>query len=376
VVLNVSNERPEDIIRKFLEDASKGVKVTVVSSYDVMSVITAGILGRAFRALDIEFEILGEESKEAIESNAILINCQVGSCSNCIMVFESRSEYVSKRGSTYILKLATLPESFRRILAEYVIIPKEVRYLVLASILSKYTPRLLFKRLDNNDLKVFDEALKDGIIESVPGLKLMGWGIAPITNILKCSVDALITKFFMSDEVEKEREIKLSSNDIASLLELKSSDELLSNNYIIKDNWVVKDLYQLTYSLIYGLDVMGIDLSTLVMNTNKVTWLVREFMESLINIKELLNLVLSGKFTKYGKYYIVEHDVNIEKTSITVLNKVLKGMKLISNEEAVIIKLDDNLFVPLQLANGKIINKAVGIKHGYAVIKNIKDLLK
>jgi len=374
VVLNVSNERPEDVIRKFLENASKGVKVTVVSSYDVRSVITAGILGRALRALDIEFEILGEESKEAIESNAILINCQVGSCSNCVMVFESKSEYVSKRGSTYILKLTSLPESFRRILAEYVIIPKEIRYLVLASILSKYTPRLMFKGLDNNDLKVFDEALKDGIIESVPGLKLMGWSIAPITNILKCSVDVLITKFFMSDEIEKEREVKLSPNDIASLLELKSSDELLSNNYIIKDNWVVKDLYQLTYSLIYGLDIMGIDLSTLVMNTNKVTWLVREFMESLINIKELLNLVLSGKFTKYGKYYIIEHGVNIEKTSITILNKVLKGMKLISNEEAIIVKLDGNLLVPLQLANGKIINKAVGIKHGYAVIKNIKDL--
>ena len=202
----------------------------------------------------------------------------------------------------------------------------------------------------------------------------MGWSIAPITNILKCSVDVLITKFFMSDEIEKEREVKLSPNDIASLLELKSSDELLSNNYIIKDNWVVKDLYQLTYSLIYGLDIMGIDLSTLVMNTNKVTWLVREFMESLINIKELLNLVLSGKFTKYGKYYIIEHGVNIEKTSITILNKVLKGMKLISNEEAIIVKLDGNLLVPLQLANGKIINKAVGIKHGYAVIKNIKDL--
>lgn len=373
-MLNVSNEKPEDIIRKFLESASKGVKVTIISSYDVMSVITAGILGRALGALDIEFEILGEESKDLVKSNAFLINCQVSNCNNCIIALESKSEYVSRRGSAYTLKLPVMPESFRRILAEYVIIPKEARYLVLASILSKYTPRLEFKGLSNNDLKVFDEALRDGIIESVPGLKLMGWGIAPISNVLKYSIDVLVAKFFMSNEIQMDKGVKIGPHDIASFMGLKSSDELLSNNYIIKDNWVIKDLYQLAYSLIHGLDVMGIDLSTLVMNISKITWLVAEFMESLPVVRELLDVVLRGKFIKHGRYRIIEHDVNMKRTSITVLNKVLRGMRALSSDEIIIIKSGNNLLVPIQLLGSKIISKASRIEYGYAILSDVKDL--
>jgi len=373
VVLNVrgSGENAHGMLRRLIEDIIRSKEsFTLIPSYDVESIITAGIVARAFRSLDVNFVIAGEELKDRFKERVIGINISL-TCKKCVQVNESPRESVERTKETTIIRLKVISDAFRRILSEYVIIPREIRYLILSSILSKYTPRALTTKIANEHAKIIDEALKEELIVVIPGPQLMGWGITHVTNSLKYSIDIIIPKYFLSDI--RVLDVKLSNEELVALTGL-STDALMGNNYVIKDNWVVRDLMHLAYILIHAIDTLGVNASILAVNPARITWIAQEFMNSLVYVKKVLDLIMNKQYERVGKVIRV-HLVNIpiSKISLSVLSKIVRGLRILSRDELLALMTNSYTYVSLQEIKPElrslIISKAAKILGGYVALK-------
>jgi len=365
----------EEVIRRVIEEARKSEEViTLVLTYDV-DVVTAGaILCRALRSLDTRYEIRPVYEAELIDSNLIInISNKVIDRSGCVNIGSSDRDLALRHGLSYVIKYRNIAHSLRRILSEFTVLPKEINYLVYASVLSRHTPRILDMGLSDYEKEILDEGIESGLISKVAGPKLINWGLVPLSDAVNKSFDILLPNYFLSNEAprinDEDECVKLIATELNA-----EPERVRGNNYVTRRVWVVNDLYYLSYVLMYSVDVLGTDAAPIISNNNALTLATRKFQRSLRVIKEVINL---GRPTKVkcpllGGNAAILSRVNPKELSLTVLTKVLRGINYLGSDDVVIALDSKNAYVPLQVINetyrSKIFEVASSVIGGYAVV--------
>ena len=282
----------EDVIKSVIDHHKKtGRLVRIVTPIDVEGIVTSGFIARALKSLDVGFEIVPEYLIDTIHYDGIYLSIKSKqlTCSSCVNVIESNFDGVLKRGEALMVHLRIVSEFLRKALSEFTIIPKEVRYLIIASILTKHTPRIKDKGLSKVESEVIESLIDEGLIDKVDGPKIMGWGILEPEKCIRYSLDIMIPKYFLSnDEIPKEL---VNISNIAKMLSIKEK-ELMGVNYVIRDAWVSRDLYLIAYMLMYLADIFGVKSVVISYNPHVVTWAMMKFLDSLTKVKEIISKIL------------------------------------------------------------------------------------
>lgn len=378
--VNVSSIDAEEVIRRLIEEAKRtNDVVTIFTSYDAYSIVSASILCRALRGLDIKYELFHEYHGDVIEGNLVInIGGKVIDCSGCVNVSKGEQDTAVRRGLAYVIKYKVVEESLRKLLSEFTVLPKEVNYLIYASLLARHTPRIRDRGLTNKEKEVLENGINSGLISRVVGPKLINWSILPTNEALAKSFDILVPKFFFRD-ISTNLNIK-TSNECAELIASElgvNTDDVLGDNYFIRRPWIIYDLYYLSYVVMYSIDTLGTNAVPLLTNMNSLTLVVRKFQKSLNKLRD----VIDGKekfqdtVSKYFKGVVSEW-VNPREVSLTVITKVLMGINVLRNE-IVVAKVGKEVYVPLQVLSrdvrNNILSIALRIEGGYAVV-NFDDI--
>ncbi len=373
--VNVNSIDAEEVIRRLIEEAKRtNDVVTIFTSYDTYSIVSTSILCRALRSLDIKYELFPEQYGDVIESNLVInIGGRVIDRSGCVNIGNGEHDVAVRYGLAYVIKYKIVEDSLKRLLSEFTVFPKEVNYLIYASLLTKHTPRIHDRGLTNKEKEVFEDGINSGLITKVVGPKLINWSILPTNEALTKSFDILVPKFFLK-EVSSSISIK-TSNECAELVASElgvNADAVIGDNYFIRRPWIVYDLYYLSYVMMYSVDILGIDVIPLLTNTNSLTLVVRKFQKSLSKLRDIIES--KGEFqTITSKYFkgIISEEVDPKEVSLTVLTKVLKGINVLK-DGIMIAKVGKEVYIPLQILSKDVRNSILGIasrtEGGYAVV--------
>jgi len=372
VPLDIAKANPNEVLRNFIEGV-RGLKdgVKVVLGYDIESILTAGMIIKALRGQDTPFEVINavEASRNLYEvNNVVSINADLVTCKGCINLQTSESDSAIRRASSYILRYRLLADSVRQVLSEYVIMPKELRYLIMASLISKHTPRLLSGELSEVERDFVNKLVSEGLLDVVRAPQLIGWVYATPAEAAKYSVDIMVPDFFMSEEVP-------SDLDVSHIVKALGVDRKVIEgpHYLIKPRWFVKDIHLLSYILTWAIDVEGPEVLPLtVLNTNHLIWYGIGYMRGLGLLRSLVDTVRRGSHKKIGRMLIIDIDA-IEGFSLTVAGKALRGSKLISSNDLVLGKVGDDVYIPVQAVTKKLLigllKHDTDLHRGYIVIK-------
>jgi len=200
-----------------------------------------------------------------------------------------------KLGTIYEVLTPYYSYTIFKALEDFMIVTNDVRYYVLASMLSRFTPRVRYQQVDEL-LKNYLRELSDlNIIKVVRGPKLFNYSVYDLNVVLSRSLDLFVPRSSGVKDLKglsEEDLIKYVMNCISVFTQMKfSSNDLIGDNYIITQEWVFKDVYELLYALVSISDVYGVEyVVTSVLLTNYIP-LIRFNYEELL--KDLISKVYS-----------------------------------------------------------------------------------
>lgn len=288
-----------DLIIKLVSEGKKGGKVRVVTSYDIDSVVAAGIILKYLQQNDVRFEyltVLDVDSTSVLDDvPTITIDVGVKDLKRSLSLIRSERMDLRKLGTIYEVLTPYYSYTIFKALEDFMIVTNDVRYYVLASMLSRFTPRVRYQQVDEL-LKNYLRELSDlNIIKVVRGPKLFNYSVYDLNVVLSRSLDLFVPRSSGVKDLKglsEEDLIKYVMNCISVFTQMKfSSNDLIGDNYIITQEWVFKDVYELLYALVSISDVYGVEyVVTSVLLTNYIP-LIRFNYEELL--KDLISKVYS-----------------------------------------------------------------------------------
>jgi len=371
--LNFGSNNALDLFRDFLENVKETENyVRVVIDYSVESAIAGGLLCKALKELDIMFELINNLMEIPIdETRQFLINTKVSSGGSALALAATSTSVVRKTSTGYVIGAPVLEEVLLNIISDYVIIPKEVKYLLASSVLARHTPRLVKRKLSASEEKFLGKLEDDDLIKKVIGPMIMGWNYLKPEVAVKYSVDLLVPKYFMRDLANE-----ISDEVIANELGLPR-EQITGNNYIIRQEWYVKDLYYLAYLLMCIVDENGVEvLAATVLNPGAMVWYALKMYEYLRRLRTALDEFLAGDWESRGKYRVMHME---DPPPLTMLTKVLQNLGKLGRDEVIANELAGKVHVPIQMLSQKsreILRTEAKVVGGYAIFPSTDVLSK
>ncbi len=363
-VIRVDVGKALDELLEYYRASKKPVSIAV--SYDLRSAVSAGILVKVLRDLRMDFSIHTLPEVTLREREKIIsFGTQLSDCNSCMFFLEGSSEVAYASGSNYIIKYPVLPIGTAKLLEEYTLVSKELKYLIASAIYSSYTPRLLSREMRKEDAEFLASMREEGLITMRKTLKVIGWDYMSPADAVRYSIDALIPKYF-----QEEVEGGVSEDEVIRELG-DSKEEAEGIAYIINEPWFYRDITEGSYALEFLADLQGLEaVISSVATPSLILWATLEFRESLRKLKEALKTARGGGITPAGKFKSVELD---EFYPPTVLTKVLRGLKLVGPQEVVGVRCGEHLHLPLLLLapnlRRELLSRGAVVKGGVLLLK-------
>ena len=363
--------QPEEVLRNFLQSVRReGSIVRVVASPDPVSAGIAGLMARLLKSLEIDFELSSsiKEITQISEERVLGINIPPRGCNGCIIIEEGDSDAFFKAGTNRILRYALLQKGAHDLVSEFDIVPKNIKALLAATLTTKHIPRLRSEEFLKPELTYLRELTQEGILKEMNVPPVMGWGILPIDEAVKLSIDALIPEFFMREDLKG-----IGLDDISKALGIPK-DKLLRKSFKIEVDLGIDDLFMAAYTALYLMDTLGPEgLSSSFINTRFWRWGVYWVGLHRKLIKEILNSIISEEAEVKGKYLIVKADPS--RTSATLIEKVLRGVFKDFSQKGVVLEWKGNYYLPLKTSSELDSKSLKELKHklwrGYVKVSDI-----
>ena len=371
--LSFHSSNTSDIFRDFIEGIKESENyVRVIIDYSLESAVVGGLLCKALREFDIAFELINDLLEIPIDdTKQFLINTEVGRGGSALALMTSNTNAVRRTRVGYVVGAPVLEEKLLDVISEYIIVPREIKYLLASSILAKHTPRLLRGKLSLNEEKFISKLEKENLIKKVIGPMIIGWEYLGPEVAVRFSMDLLVLKFFMRDVSEE-----VSEDIIAKELGV-SKEEIIGSNYIIKHDWCIKDLYYLAYLLMCIVDEDGVEgLIAAVLNPSTIVWHALRMYEYLRKLRVAIDEFLVGNWEAEGKFKVMHIK---DPPPLSMLTKILQGLGKIRYDEVVINELAGKVIIPLQVlsrrSRGELRTRAK-VEGGYAILSSTDVLSK
>ncbi len=371
--LDFRGSNASDVFREFIEDAKESDNyVRVIIDYSVESAVIGGLLCKALREFEIGFELINDLLEIPLDATRqFLINTKAGKGGNALALMSSSVNTVRKTSLGYVIESPVLEEKMLDVISEYIIVPREIKYMLASSILARHTPRILRGELSQNEEEFINKLEDENLIKRIKGPMIIGWGYLQPDEAVKYSVDLFIPRFFMRDASGE-----LSDDVIARELGV-SKDKIVGTNYMIKQDWCMKDLYYLAYTMMCVVDEVGIEgMVAVVLNPSTIVWHALKMYEYLRKLKAAIDEYLAGNWESKGKFKVM-HIKN--PPPLSMLTRVLQGIGKIRQDEVVVNETGGKVRVPLQVLTRKgreeLRTRAV-IEKGYAVLSSADALSK
>ena len=371
--LDFRGSNASDVFREFIED-TKGSEnyVRIIIDYSIESAVIGGLLCKALREFEIGFELINDLLENPLDATRqFLINTKADKGGNALALMSSNINTVRKTSLGYVIESPVLEEKLLDVISEYIIVPREIKYMLASSILARHTPRILRGELSQNEEEFINKLEDENLIKKIKGPMIIGWGYLQPEEAVKYSVDLLIPRYFMRDTSGK-----LSDDVVAKELGV-SKEKIVGTNYMIKQDWCIKDLYYLAYTMMCVVDEEGIEgLVAAVLNPSTMVWHALKMYEYLGKLKTAIDEFLAGNWESKGKFKVM-HVKN--PPPLSMLTKVLQGMGKIGQDEVVVNETGGKVSVPLQVLTRKgreeLRTRAV-IEKGYAILSSADVLSK
>jgi len=371
--LDFRGSNASDVFREFIED-TKGSEnyVRIIIDYSIESAVIGGLLCKALREFEIGFELINDLLENPLDATRqFLINTKADKGGNALALMSSNINTVRKTSLGYVIESPVLEEKLLDVISEYIIVPREIKYMLASSILARHTPRILRGELSQNEEEFINKLEDENLIKKIKGPMIIGWGYLQPEEAVKYSVDLLIPRYFMRDTSGE-----LSDDVVAKELGV-SKEKIVGTNYMIKQDWCIKDLYYLAYTMMCVVDEEGIEgLVAAVLNPSTMVWHALKMYEYLGKLKTAIDEFLAGNWESKGKFKVM-HVKN--PPPLSMLTKVLQGMGKIGQDEVVVNETGGKVSVPLQVLTRKgreeLRTRAV-IEKGYAILSSADVLSK
>lgn len=371
--LDFRGSSASDVFREFIEDTKESENyVRVIIDYSIESAVIGGLICKALREFEIGFELINDLLEIPLDATRqFLINTKVGKGGSALALMSSSINTVRKTSLGYVIESPILEEKLLDMISEYVIVPREAKYMLASSILARHTPRILRGELSQSEEEFINKLEDENLVKKVKGPMIIGWGYLQPEIAVRYSVDLLIPRYFMRD-VSGE----LSSDVIAKELGV-SRENVMGTNYVIKQDWCIKDLYYLAYTMMCIVDEEGIEgLVAAVLNPSTMVWHALKMYEYLGKLRVAIDEYLAGNWENKGKFKILHIK---DPPPLSMLTRALQGIGKIRHDEVVANEAGGKVSVPLQVLTRKdreeLRTKAV-IEKGYAVLPSADALSK
>jgi hypothetical protein len=341
--------------RSLSEILHKERQLAVVGDVGAESLVASGVLLRALRTLGVDFEFyttVDPVSPDTLGAQVVGVGAYVQNCSTCVELAELRSRKPSQHVAPAVVES----------LKDVVTVAPEEYALLISSALTRYTPRSLFEGPSQELTELVVEAVEVGAIREVTAPKLLGWGLLPLEEVVRYSVDLCLPRYF-GRAVDR-----VSEQDVARELGVESLRSIEGRTYVPTRDIGVLDLYEAAYVLEYSIDVEGPEYTAFIpLNYSYLLWATRGFRRSLGYVRSCLDAFLERRYEKLERLYILECN---PRASATVVAKVLRGLKLVEADALVAFRVSGSYYLPLQLLQRQ---QRVGLagfrrERGYAVL--------
>lgn len=345
-----------DIILKLVSDVKKGGKVRVVTSYDVDSVVAAGIILKYLQQNDVRFEyltVLDVDGTSVLDDvPTVTIDVGVKDLKRSLSFIRGDRMDVRRLGTGYEVLTPYYSYTVFKALEDVMIVTNDVRYYVLASMLSRFTPRVRYQQVDEL-LKNYLRELSDlNLIRVVRGPKLFNYSVSDLSIVLSRSLDLFVPMYSGVKDLKglsDEDLIKYVMDGISGFTQMKfSPNELIGDNYIITQEWVFKDVYEFLYALLSVSDIYGVEyIITSILLTNYIPLIRFKYEKLLKDLISKIYSVRSGGLTQVRRnVYKVKLD---SLTPLTPISKILKSYFIPPNS-TVVYEVGSENYLPLSEA--------------------------
>jgi hypothetical protein len=178
--------------RSLSEILHKERQLAVVGDVSAESLVASGVLLRALRTLGVDFEFyttVDPVNLDTLGIQVVGVGAYVQNCPSCVELAELRSRKASQHVAPAIVES----------LKEVVTVAPEEYVLLISSALTRYTPRSLFEGPNQELMEVVTEAVGAGAVREVTAPKLLGWGLLPLEEVVRYSVDLCLLRYFGRD---------------------------------------------------------------------------------------------------------------------------------------------------------------------------------
>ena len=320
--LNVRSLPAEDVFRNFLQEVKeKHERIRIITAPDPQSSSVAGLISRLLKTSEIEFELVSELNapQYLAETRIIGINIPSKSCNNCLIFESGGSNLTFKVGNNYLFRYIVLTKGIIELISEFDIVPKEVKAILAATSLVNHLPRLKKGKLSEEESLFLRSLVDEGVLSLVKGPPIINWGVSPVAEAVRFSIDVLLPSKFMNKEVGK-----IDANSISAELGIPK-ESLVTNNYIIKPEIGIKDLYMASYVSLYFSDTIGPEgLASSLINTGFWSWGCYRLTQMYPLIKSILESMENNRVEKKNGYLLIKGDPS--RVSASVISKVIEGI--------------------------------------------------
>ncbi|MCD6340458.1 MAG: hypothetical protein J7L51_00715, partial [Desulfurococcales archaeon] len=151
--LDFRGSSASDVFREFIEDTKESENyVRIIIDYSIESAVIGGLICKALRDFEIGFELINDLLEIPLDATRqFLINTKVGKGGSALALMSSSINTVRKTSLGYVIESPVLEEKLLDMISEYVIVPREVKYMLASSILARHTPRILRGELSQSE---------------------------------------------------------------------------------------------------------------------------------------------------------------------------------------------------------------------------------
>lgn len=342
-------------VRNLSEIVRKGESLVVVGDVNAEALISSGIILRALRSLGVDFEFYHTADPvdfSRLSERVIGIEAFIQNCVNCLEIAEFKPRKHSQHVFHVVLDLVR----------EFITLSREEYTLTLSSALTKYTPRALAAGLSYEVQEFVNDMVASGIVKEMVAPRFIGWGLIPLEEVVRYSVDTCVLKYFGKPIG------KVTEGELARELRLESLKPLEDKTYVPNYDAGVLDFYDAAYIIEYAVDIEGPEYVVFMpLNYDYFLWTVKSFRESIEHVRRCLDSFIEKRFERGGVFYILDCDYSAPGTVVT---KILRGLKLVEDSAIVVFRIADKYYVPLQILTRTQRMKLAGsrIEGGYAVV--------
>lgn len=347
----------ENPVIRLVNGARKdGSKVRVISTYDVDAVVASAVLIKYLLQIDVRYEFLTlldvDSSVLGEDVPTISFDSQFRELKGGVCFVRGERQEIRKLGNALVVSAPYYSYAVLKALEDFMVVTSDVRYFVLASMLSRYVPRIKVGPIDDVVKGYIKELVDLNALKVVRGLKVFNYSLVEVGRALNRTLDIFVPGF---SGVSAEGDFKGLSEDELSREVLSKvftfsqhkflSSDVVGDNYFVNQDWFFRDVYEFLYALMTISDIYGVQYIIASMVIPNYLPLVKFSYEGMLT--QLMSTIYRVK--EVGVQQIKKNVYKVRLNSLTALTPLSKVIKayLVPSNSVIIYEVDNSLYMSL-----------------------------